>query len=155
MMRGILEFKNKNCKKSVDNLMESLKENPYSLQCNYWLGCTYDRMREFDKARYYLKKAIQRDPKYFDAILKLGIVYFKSNNMKKALKRLQEAESINPNNLELMIKIGEIYAKDETKYVDAEAHFKSVIEKNPKDPLAYEALGRLYMKQQRDALAID
>ena len=155
LLNGIYECMNKNYKLSIEHLMESLQTNPYSIQANYRLGRTYERMREFDKARYHLKKAIQRDSKCFEAILKLGVVYFKSNNVKKALKRFKEAEALNPDNLELMIKIGEIYSKDDSMNQEAEAHFKKVIEKNPKDAAAYEALGRLYMKQNKDSLAID
>lgn len=100
------------------------------------LGSVYDNLKQFDKAEASYKKALEIDPKYFDALYNLG-----------AMKYNEGAEIIN--------KIKDIaddaeYTKGKNsadeKFKEARPYIEKAREINPKDRGNLEMLKNIYVR---------
>ena len=133
---NILDEKNK--KNALDYLELATKNNPEN--STYWFakGTLYDGMRDSLKTVECYKKAIELDPKYFDANYNLGAVYFNTG-------------------AEVMAKANALPASEEAAYeklkTEADARFKQALpylekahELNKLDLPTLESLKNIYYR---------
>lgn len=88
------------------------------------------------------RKAISKDPNFWEAYYNLGIVYFNSKKYNDALKQFNKVINALPNFDKSYYGRGLIYEKQK-KYKEAIADFKKVTEFNPNDYKPYYYLGKI------------
>ncbi len=76
----------------------------YGLLCTQSLG-----NRRFEQAKKTAEKALETNPKSFNARMLIGYVYFVEENHKDAVKTLEKALKINPNSTDALALIAAVY----------------------------------------------
>jgi tetratricopeptide (TPR) repeat protein len=103
---------------SEQKLDEALKEfqetarlQPEAPQAHLWLGMAYVHRHDRAQAEQAFKKALELDPRNYQAMTMLGKLYtFERANLDEAQKYLQQALDESPENLEAHFDLGRIYA---------------------------------------------
>jgi tetratricopeptide (TPR) repeat protein len=129
----------------ANKLIASLKkaiaqkpDNPSNANFNFLIGKSYDDMGKQDSAEIYYKKAIQVNPKFFEAYYNIGAIYVNkaakiqkeandlplsenkkfealekqaNANLKKAIPWLEKALELNPNDGPTIKGLKEAYAR--------------------------------------------
>lgn len=75
------------------------------------LGLAYGRSQQYDKAIYFLNKAIAMNPKDYKSHMNIGEVYFRLGSDSEALAHFNEAINIDPFNFGLYVKRARVYKK--------------------------------------------
>ncbi len=101
----------------------------------------------------YFSKAIQEDPRFWEAYYNLGIVYFNTSQFQQALAQFDKVIQALPNFDKPYYGRGLIQLQNE-KYQEAVSDFNKVIELNPNDYKAYYNLGKLYIEEKDFTQAI-
>ncbi len=110
------------------------------------LGWAYYNKRQYDKARQYLKKALELKPGFFVAQLNLGRTYLAIGRMNVARSLFEEAAENNPKDPALLLEMGRTY-RLLGDYNNARLALKGAIEYTEDSDLAVEAseeLKKLY-----------
>jgi glycosyltransferase involved in cell wall biosynthesis len=118
-----------------------LKQNTPLAYCN--IAKTLFTLHQDESALEYLKKGINRFPRYFDLYLLLGIVYKERNMYRESEQALKKAISLNSKSAEARIALGMIYDLQGNP-LKAEKILKEAIRLKPKHPLAHNSLGLVY-----------
>ncbi len=122
----------------IDKLELACSKDPSNKTLFFALGTAQDRLKNYEKAEAAYKRAIELDPKYFDAIYNMGAMWYnwgvetfnKTVNLpaskqkeydegvrkyqiefKAAAPYLENALTIDPKDRNTMISLKEIYAK--------------------------------------------
>ncbi len=102
----------------------------------------------FEVVTGLFKKAIQKDPKFWEAYYNLGIVYFNSGKLEDALAQFDKVIQALPNFSKPYFGRGLIYFK-KNRYDEALANFQRVTELNPNDYKAFYYIGRVNIKLKK------
>jgi 4-amino-4-deoxy-L-arabinose transferase-like glycosyltransferase len=105
---------------------------PYDLRCNEYVqyGLAYMQIKNFNKAEYYFKKAIDVEPKYYKGYASLGLLYKNLNQDQKALENYKLALRYAQNDAETHNNIASIYFRNNNIEM-AEKHLQKAYELNP------------------------
>lgn len=74
--------------KAIEFYLEAAEHLPTSADVFIKLGLCYEKLREFDDAIKYFKKALRRDKTAFKPLFRLGLVFIRNNLKEKGLKHL-------------------------------------------------------------------
>ncbi|UBM61410.1 tetratricopeptide repeat protein [Candidatus Sulfidibacterium hydrothermale] len=123
---------------SLKKAIEKKPDNPSNANFNFLIGKSYDDMGKQDSAEIYYKKAIQVNPKFFEAYYNIGAIYVNkaakiqkeandlplsenkkfealekeaNANLKKAIPWLEKALALNPNDGPTIKGLKEAYAR--------------------------------------------
>ncbi len=92
-------------KKEVQKLVQILEKmidaNPYQKQLWYYLGITYNELRQFDDALHALDYAIVIDDEFSEAYFALGHVYMNSKNYQKSHENYKTAWVLDQNSVSI------------------------------------------------------
>lgn len=153
---GDIEYSEKNKKytKAVEYYHKSndLKANNINIYIK--LGKALEKLRDFDEAIAFLKKALRRDKNNFLAHYRLAICYIRNNMRQEGIESLKRAHEVNPKDVETMLKLSEIYLRDENKLAEAEHMIKSVLSIDNSLPEANLNLGRILEKRGKNDEAL-
>jgi tetratricopeptide (TPR) repeat protein len=126
-----------------DKLLKDYREfvqiMPKSALFNFLYGRLYDT--DLDLQQQYLKKAVELDPKFFDARFALGVSYLSGKQYKKALEQLEECRKLKPGDPFTELRTADVHLKL-GKYEKARECYKKLEKNFPK--LVPYALGRSY-----------
>ncbi len=110
------------------------------------LGWAYYNKGNYDKARQYLKEALELQPEFFIAQLNLGRTYLASGQLHAALSMFKAAARLNPKDPALLLELGRTY-RLLGDYNNARMALKAAIEYTEDSELAVEAseeLNKIY-----------
>ena len=106
----------------------------------YLYGRTFESTSD---KRWYYKKAVELDPKYYWAQYGIGGTYLVEGNIEEAIISFNKTLDLNPNWIEPMKMLGTLYL-DKGMLFQAREKFERVIELDPKAKSVYMSLGRVY-----------
>jgi protein O-mannosyl-transferase len=139
---------------AVKNL-EAARKNKTWTEADFYVasGIAYGSSKQYDKAIADLKKAIEIDPKSYDAINNLGLYYSEMGDIPNAIKSLNKSIEINPKFDKAYYNLGNTYAK-QGDYTKAIEQYKKAIDIDPKYEDAYNNTGNSYaaMKDYTNAI---
>jgi tetratricopeptide (TPR) repeat protein len=114
---------------AIGYLAQYLKAYPDNPTGNYWMGFCHAEIQSYDKAIYYLEKAVRGRPTA-ESWGKLAFSYDKVGRFDKALKSYQAALRLQPNSSEVHYQVGILYRRlgDEAK---ARTHLNQALKLDP------------------------
>jgi Tfp pilus assembly protein PilF len=110
------------------------------------LGWAYYNKGDYDKARQYLKKALELQPDFFIAQLNLGRTYLATGQLHTALSMFEAAAQLNPKDPAVLLELGRTY-RLLGDFTNARLALKGAIEFTEDSDLAVEAseeLSKIY-----------
>jgi tetratricopeptide (TPR) repeat protein len=125
-------------KEAIASLEEATKLDPANAQLFFALGTLYESGKDLPKAVESYKKAIEINPKYFDALFNLGAVYFN-----EGAEMANEANKIPYNEQK---KFEAAKAKYLAKFKEALPYLEKALDESPKDDATLYSLQQLYAK---------
>lgn len=100
----------------------------------------------------YLKKSIEKDPKFYKAYYNLGNIYFYKGEIDLALENYKLALKYNKKNSFIYTNIGCCYLAKENLF-SARVNFNKAVSLNPYNPNNYYNLAYIYKKKGKDKKA--
>lgn len=123
---AIIYEQTKNYKKAAANYLILLDRDRNDFNLLVKTGEIYGRLREFDIAEDYLKKAYNIDKNSFDLLNILGLVLQKNNKLSEAREMFFKAEELSPLTSGIYLNIGNTYLL-EKKFDDAIRNYDEAI----------------------------
>ncbi len=117
------------------------------------IGAVHIARGQLDQAITILRKAVNKEPTFADAIYNLGLAYLlkaretgagdkKNEFYKDAEQKLQLATQLNTQLVEAHLNLGDLYM-DLQRYEEAEIRYRLALEDNPQRTEAYEHLAKV------------
>ncbi len=125
--------------KLLADYREFIQIKPKSALFNFLYGRLYNS--DLDLQQQYLKKAVELDPKFFDARFALGVSYLAGKQYKKALEQFEECSKLKPGDPFTELRTADVHLKL-GKYEKARECYKKLEKDFPK--LVPYAIGRSY-----------
>jgi len=157
---GLIYSSQKQYEQAILRFEKLLTLNPNDPYYLYRLGLTYKEIQQYERAIPYLEKADQKEfPYRNNVLLLLGDIYFELKDFQKSEYYYNELEKLNPNSEEVknsktqskvayFIEEGNKSFKNK-KYLEAENHFKQVIQLIPNRSVGYFQLGLVYLETKK------
>ncbi len=128
---------------------EGIRHHPANADLHFNLGTAYDKLNRFDDVVRAMEMTLQLDPKHADALNYLGYTYAERGiKIEEAVSLTRQAVSLKPNNGYYVDSLGWAFFKmgllDEAL---AEIQKATMLVKD--DPVIFEHLGEIYLKQNR------
>ncbi len=128
---------------------KGLKINPDNLNLNFRLGVILDKLKDKEGSIKQMKKVIELDPEYADALNYLAYTWAEMrSNLDEALTLAERAIKIKPNAGYILDTIGWIYFQ-KNSYSSALKYLKRAVELIPDDPVINEHLGDTYFELEQ------
>lgn len=162
---GYIYFLRADYKSAIKYFEQSLDINKQQFKCYYELGYSYKQVsstrssstdkkysEDFEKAEKYLKKAINKNPANFDALISLADIYndyyYFNKNDEKAITTYKKALQLKPDNAWLYYKLANIN-KRQKNYLTAKQFILKAISLNDKYASAYDTLGDIFYFEKK------
>ena len=133
---------------------DAINKNPDQCYLGYYgVGYYYENeIKDFEKALTYYNKAIEINPKYFDAYNHRGLIYLNQNKYDLAMAEFTKAIHINQQFELAYFNRGNLYYSL-NNYDLALADYNKITELNPNNANAYEDRGLVYYNRGQYDLA--
>ncbi|QKG52512.1 tetratricopeptide repeat protein [Hymenobacter sp. BRD67] len=129
---------------AVDKITKTIAADPTNANLYAVRGSLYDQQKKTDLAQADYKKAIELDPKNFDAEYNMGIY-----NFNQAAALYTKASKMDLKTYQLK---GKALETDGKKYFEASVpYFEKALEVQPNDPGCLSALQKVYFRLGRNA----
>ena len=138
--------------KKLKILINKKNKNLKNAKIYYYLGQSYFKLNNDDKAIMYYKKAIKQNPKYIKSYNSLGLLYNKNHNYKNAYIAFSKLVKINSRNPVYYNNLGFIEEEREKNHKAIE-FFNKAVSLNPFYTMAYLNLGSIFRKLGEDRRA--
>jgi len=126
------------------------KQQPDSAEPYILRGQIYAALKDHDRARDILLKAVRLDPKNDFALMRLGVVEYNAGNKKSATGYMEKALELNPGSKWAHLWNG-VMASDSGKTDQAMAHFGRALTVDPRFDLAHYNIAWAYLGQKPKA----
>ncbi|ALA60164.1 hypothetical protein NITMOv2_3773 [Nitrospira moscoviensis] len=128
---------------------EGIKHNPKNADLHFNLGTAYDKLDRFDDVVREMEAALALDPHHADALNYLGYSYAERGiKIDQALSLTRQAVALKPDNGYYVDSLGWAFYKS-GMLAEALNEIKRAVSLVGDDPVIYEHLGEIYMKQER------
>ena len=117
---------------------KALSDDPQNASLYFAKGTLHDKLNDIDEAVKAYSKAIEIDPKFFDAYYNLGAVYF--NN---GVKLVEQANKVPARDVE---KYDALMADAGKEFKKALPYMEKAYEVNPSSKEVIEALKNIYFR---------
>lgn len=146
---GILELRNHNPAEAVPPLRDAVKQKPTAARAQRYLGDALLASNDAPSAAEAYKAALTADPKLASAELGLGQALLQQKQVDEAAPHYRNAASLDPRLKSYQLEIADAL-------LNAKEHDKAVefLQQFPDNPGAREALGRVYLADNRPADAV-
>lgn len=135
--------------KASEAFEEGIRHNPKSADLHFNLGTAYDKLNRFEDVVRAMETALSLDPHHADALNYLGYSYAERGiKIDQALSLTRQAVALKPDNGYYVDSLGWAFYKSGL-LAEALAEIKRAVALVGDDPVIYEHLGEIYMKQQR------
>lgn len=118
----------------LDQVLQTDSDN---IDANCWMGIAYQELKNFEKAAFYLKKAIVQSPE------RVAHLYFLLEKYEEVVVVLEQVLEANPNHVEANYWLGSAYQALE-RFERAESYLRKTISLSPDHEKAHNALGYLF-----------
>jgi tetratricopeptide (TPR) repeat protein len=126
---------------------EGIRYNPANPDLHFNLGTVYDKLNRFDDVVRTMESALKLDPKHADTLNYLGYTYAdRGIKMPEAVELTQRAVSLKPDNGYYVDSLAWALFKM-GRLDDAKAEITRAATLVKDDPVIYEHLGEIYLKQ--------
>jgi len=146
-------FKSLKINEASSVLQNFLKRKPESLKVLTRLGKYYSYLKDYNKAKEYIDKALTIDPQYADAHFVKGVVLTETNQPKEAIKAFMDVIQYNPDDAEAYMMLGLL--NQELNDSIALQYYRTVTRMRPKDPQAYYNIGYFYQENKNYTKALE
>ncbi len=123
----------------IDKAIES---EPNNATLYFAKGTLFDRLGDFDNSFAAYQKAVELDPKFFDAYYNIGALFFN-----KGVKYLEEANKVPAKELD---KYDALMEKANQEFKKALPHMERAYEVNPNSREVIEALKNIYFRFRKE-----
>ena len=132
--------------KAVEVLQGILDEDLENVDANYWIGLAYQSLGNFEKAEYYLRKAVALAPDREEGYNALGYLFAEySTNLDEAAELIKKALEKSPENGAYLDSLGWVYFK-QGKLTAALEHLEKAVSYIPNSVEIQDHLGEVYLK---------
>jgi tetratricopeptide (TPR) repeat protein len=126
---------------------EGIRYNPANPDLHFNLGTVYDKLNRFDDVVRTMESALKLDPKHADTLNYLGYTYAdRGIKIPEAVELTQRAVSLKPDNGYYVDSLAWALFKM-GRLDDAKAEITRAATLVKDDPVIYEHLGEIYLKQ--------
>ena len=146
---GLALLQTEQFEKASQALEEGIRHNPKSADLHFNVGTAYDKLNRFDDVVRAMETALSLDPHHADAMNYLGYSYAERGiKIDQALSLTRQAVALKPDNGYYVDSLGWAFYKSGL-LVEALTEIKRAVALVGDDPVIYEHLGDIYMKQQK------
>ena len=144
-------FQSEQFEKAAQAFEEGIRHNPKSADLHFNLGTAYDKLNRFDDVVRAMETALSLDPHHADALNYLGYSYAERGiRIDQALSLTKRAVALKPENGYYVDSLGWAFYKS-GMLAEALTEIKKAVAMVGDDPVIYEHLGEIYLKQQKVA----
>jgi len=146
---GLAHLQSDQFEKASQAFEEGIRHNPKSADLHFNLGTAYDKMNRFEDVVRAMETALSLDPHHADALNYLGYSYAERGiKIDQALSLTRRAVALKPENGYYVDSLGWAFYKSGL-LAEALTEIKRAVILVGDDPVIYEHLGEIYMKQQK------
>lgn len=146
---GLAYLQSDRYEEAVHAFEEGVRHHPKNADLHFNLGTAYDKLNRFDEVVREMEVTLALDPHHADALNYLGYSYAERGiNIERALSLTRQAVVLKPDNGYYVDSLGWAFYKS-GMLDEALAEIKRAIALVGDDPVIYEHLGEIYMKQDR------
>lgn len=151
IMLGLAHLQTEQFEKASQAFEEGIRHNPKSADLHFNLGTAYDKLNRFEDVVRAMETALSLDPHHADALNYLGYSYAERGiKIDQALSLTRQAVALRPDNGYYVDSLGWAFYKSGL-LTEALTEIKRAVALVGDDPVIYEHLGEVYMKQQKPA----
>jgi tetratricopeptide (TPR) repeat protein len=148
---GLAHFQSEQFEKASQAFEEGIRHNPKNADLHFNLGTAYDKLNRFEDVERAMETALSLDPHHADALNYLGYSYAERGvKIDQALSLTKQAVALKPENGYYVDSLGWAFYKS-GMLPEALAEIKKAVALVGDDPVIYEHLGEIYLKQQKVA----
>ncbi len=148
---GLAYLQSEQFEKASQAFEEGIRHNPKNADLHFNLGTAYDKLDRFDDVVREMETALSLDPHHADALNYLGYSYAERGiKIDQALSLTRQAVALKPDNGYYVDSLGWAFYK-KGLLAEALTEIKRAVALVGDDPVIYEHLGEIYMKQERMA----
>ncbi|MDR4463691.1 MAG: tetratricopeptide repeat protein [Nitrospira sp.] len=152
---GLAHLQSEEFEKASQAFLEGIRHNPKNADLHFNLGTVYDKLNRFDDVEHAMETALALDPHHADALNYLGYSYAERGiKIDQALSLTKRAVALKPENGYYVDSLGWAFYKS-GQLSEALTEIKRAVSLVGDDPVIYEHLGEIYMKQQKTTDARD
>ncbi len=145
---GLAYLQSEQFEKASSAFEEGVRHNPKSADLHFNLGTAYDKLNRFDDVVRAMETALSLDPHHADALNYLGYSYAERGiKIDQALSLTRRAVALKPENGYYVDSLGWAFYKS-GYLAEALTEIKRAVALVGDDPVIYEHLGEIYVKQQ-------
>ncbi|QPD04143.1 MAG: hypothetical protein Nkreftii_001917 [Candidatus Nitrospira kreftii] len=146
---GLAHLQSEQFEKASEAFQEGIRHNPKNADLHFNLGTAYDKLNRFDDVERAMETALSLDPHHADALNYLGYSYAERDmKIDQALSLTKRAVALKPENGYYVDSLGWAFYKSGL-LSEALAEIKRAVSLVGDDPVIYEHLGEVYMKQRK------
>jgi tetratricopeptide (TPR) repeat protein len=148
---GLAYLQSEQFEKASQAFEDGIRHNPKNADLHFNLGTAYDKLDRFDDVVREMEAALALDPHHADALNYLGYSYAERGiKIDQALSLTRQAVALKPDNGYYVDSLGWAFYKS-GMLAEALNEIKRAVSLVGDDPVIYEHLGEIYMKQERQA----
>ncbi len=148
---GLAYLQSEQANKSAQALEEGIRHNPKHADLYFNLGTAYDKLDRFEDVVRAMETALSLDPHHADALNYLGYSYAERGiKIDQAVSLTRQAVALKPDNGYYVDSLGWAFYKS-GMLGEALHEIKRAVALVGDDPVIFEHLGEIYMKQNRVA----
>lgn len=146
---GLAHLQTDQFEKASEAFEEGIRHNPKSADLHFNLGTAYDKLNRFEDVVRAMEMALSLDPHHADALNYLGYSYAERGiKIDQAVSLTRQAVALKPQNGYYVDSLGWAFYKSGL-LAEALTEIKRAVALVGDDPVIYEHLGEIYMKQQK------
>jgi tetratricopeptide (TPR) repeat protein len=146
---GLSYFQMEQYESSLEAFLEGLRHNPDNPDLHFNAGTVYDKLNRFEDVVKSLETALKLEPHHADALNYLGYSYAERGvKIEEAISLTKQAVALRPTNGYYVDSLGWAFFK-KGLLTEALAEIKRAVSLVGDDPVIYEHLGEIYLKQQQ------
>jgi len=144
---GLAYLQTEQFEQSSNTFEEGIRHHPKNADLHFNLGTAYDKLNRFDDVVKSMEMALALDPHHADALNYLGYSYAERGiKMEQALSMTRQAVALKPDNGYYVDSLGWAFYKV-GQFNEALTEIKRAVALVGDDPVIYEHLGEIYVKQ--------
>lgn len=152
---GLAHFQSEQFEKASQAFEEGIRHNPKNADLHFNLGTAYDKLNRFEEVERAMETVLSLDPHHADALNYLGYSYAERGiKIDQALSLTKRAVALKPENGYYVDSLGWVLYKSGL-LAEALMEIKKAVALVGDDPVIYEHLGEIYLKQQKVSDARD
>lgn len=146
---GLAHFQLEQYEQALRAFDEGLRHNPDNADLHFNAGTAYDKLNQFEEVVRSMEAALKLDPHHADALNYLGYSYAERGvKIEEAIRLTKQAVALRPSNGYYVDSLGWAFFK-KGLLVEALAEIKRAAALVGDDPVIYEHLGEIYLKQHQ------